>query len=655
MSTTILGGRYRITEKIGTGGMADVYKAIDETLGRTVAVKVMHSKYASDESFTQRFRQEAQAAANLQSPNIVNIYDWGSEGEYYYIVMEYVRGTDLKTIIRQKGALTSKQVAEIGAQVCNALSVAHGYDIIHRDIKPHNIMVTPDGMVKVMDFGIARAGNTTMTQTGSVLGTAHYVSPEQAQGRALTNASDLYSLGVVLYEAATGRLPFDGDTPVAVALKQVNEQPQRPSLYAKDIDPRLEDIIGRSMSKDPRKRYSTAEEMRKDLLRIVEGVSPLDKTTVLPGVVGGIVGANDATTVLPGVDPGTGTTVMPAVGVQGAAYGGGAEYAHIDLDGQHKKSRKGRIARLIAALLALLVLGGLLAYAISQFDPSIGGIEVPDVTNKTVVEATGILTEAGLEVGTVTEKFDPKIEKGLIISQDPPAGERVVKEVPEDAEEGTEEVYPPINLIVSKGVEMGVVPEIVGMSEADARAALKEAGFDADPQPAQNSSTVPAGKVISQDPAPGTELEKGKKVKFVPSRGAEIVAVPDVTGNDTATAEGILANAGFFMEVTDDYSDSVAEGLIISQNPGPGIKTEKGSTVTVVRSLGKKIVPISVPNVVGVRADTAQTLLQNAGLTSTLDYKKTNNTGNVVSQNPTGGTSVNPGTSVTLTVDADAP
>ncbi|MCL2819134.1 MAG: protein kinase, partial [Actinomycetia bacterium] len=283
MGTNILGGRYRITEKIGTGGMADVYKAIDETLGRAVAVKVMHSKYASDPSFTQRFRQEAQAAANLQSPNIVNIYDWGQEGDYYYIVMEYVRGTDLKTIIKQKGSLTSKQVAEIGAQVCSALSVAHGYDIIHRDIKPHNIMVTPDGMVKVMDFGIARAGNTTMTQTGSVLGTAHYVSPEQAQGRALTSASDLYSLGVVLYEAVTGRVPFDADTPVAVALKQVNEQPQRPSRFAKDIDPRLEEIIGRAMAKDPRQRYSTAEEMRKDLLRIVDVSSAMDATTILSG------------------------------------------------------------------------------------------------------------------------------------------------------------------------------------------------------------------------------------------------------------------------------------------------------------------------------------------------------------------------------------
>ena len=202
----IFGRRYRATEKIGAGGMAEVYKAVDETLGRTVAVKVLHPRYASDPNFATRFRREAQAAAQLQSPNIVNMYDWGQDGDTYYIVMELVRGTDLKAIITENGPLESKRVAEIGAQVCSALSVAHGYDVIHRDIKPHNLMVAPDGSVKVMDFGIARAGNTTMTQTGSVLGTAHYVSPEQAQGRELKAQSDLYSLGVVLYEAATGQI-----------------------------------------------------------------------------------------------------------------------------------------------------------------------------------------------------------------------------------------------------------------------------------------------------------------------------------------------------------------------------------------------------------------------------------------------------------------
>ncbi len=271
MEEMIFGRRYRVTEKIGTGGMAEVYKAVDETLGRTVAVKVMHPRYAADPTFAARFRQEAQAAANLQSPYIVNIYDWGQDGDTYYIVMELVRGTDLKSIIQEKGALDSRRVAEIGAQVCSALSVAHGYDVIHRDVKPHNIMITPDGSAKVMDFGIARAGNTTMTQTGSVLGTAHYVSPEQAQGRPLTAASDLYSLGIVLFEAATGKLPFDADTPVAVALKQVNEAAPLPRQFNPDIDPGLEGVIVTAMAKDPTARYDTADAMRRDLLEVAQG------------------------------------------------------------------------------------------------------------------------------------------------------------------------------------------------------------------------------------------------------------------------------------------------------------------------------------------------------------------------------------------------
>ncbi|MHB1324492.1 MAG: protein kinase domain-containing protein, partial [Coriobacteriia bacterium] len=218
MEDLVFGRRYRVTEKIGSGGMADVYKSVDEVLGRTVAVKVLHPRYATDPSFVARFRQEAQAAANLSHPNIVNMYDWGREGETYYIVMEYVNGTDLKSLVTQRGPLDSMKAAEYAQQVCAALSVAHGYDIIHRDIKPHNLVLTPDGTIKVMDFGIARAGNTTMTQTGSVLGTAQYISPEQAQGKALGPASDLYSLGVTLYELVAGKLPFDADTPVATAL-----------------------------------------------------------------------------------------------------------------------------------------------------------------------------------------------------------------------------------------------------------------------------------------------------------------------------------------------------------------------------------------------------------------------------------------------------
>ncbi|MBO4352602.1 MAG: serine/threonine protein kinase, partial [Eggerthellaceae bacterium] len=258
----LIAGRYQILERLGIGGMAEVFKAQDIVLGRVVALKVMLPQYAADPEFTQRFRQEAASAANLQNPYIVNIYDWGQDDGTYFIVMEYVRGSDLKECIKQRGAINQRKVAEIGMQVCQALTAAHHLDIVHRDIKPQNIMIQPDGNVKVMDFGIARAKNSVKTQTSSVLGTAHYISPEQAQGKELTFASDIYSLGIVMYEAATGTLPFDGPDAVSVALKQVNEQPQPLRQRKADIDPAFEAIVLKAINKDPRKRFETASDMR---------------------------------------------------------------------------------------------------------------------------------------------------------------------------------------------------------------------------------------------------------------------------------------------------------------------------------------------------------------------------------------------------------
>ena len=267
----LIASRYQIIERLGIGGMAEVFKAQDIVLGRIVALKVMLPQYAADPEFTQRFRQEAASAANLQNPYIVNIYDWGQDSGTYYIVMEYVRGSDLKECIRQRGAINQRKVAEIGMQVCQALSAAHHLDIVHRDIKPQNIMIQPDGNVKVMDFGIARAKNSVKTQTSSVLGTAHYISPEQAQGKELTFASDIYSLGIVLYEAATGTLPFDGPDAVSVALKQVNEQPRPLRQVKPDIDPAFEAIVLKAISKDPRNRFETASDMRTALNEYLMG------------------------------------------------------------------------------------------------------------------------------------------------------------------------------------------------------------------------------------------------------------------------------------------------------------------------------------------------------------------------------------------------
>ncbi len=286
MTEEVFAQRYRITDKIGGGGMAEVYKAADGVLGRTVAIKVLHPQYAGDADFVARFRQEAQSAANLSHPNIVNIYDWGEQAGTYYIVMEYIEGKDLKEVIDAQGPLSAAKTMELSAKVAAALDFAHRHDVIHRDVKPHNIVLTRDNEVKVTDFGIARRGASTMTQTGSVLGTAGYISPEQAQGRAVGPASDIYSLGCVMYEMLTGDPPFTGENPVAVAVKQVNEPPVPPRQINPQIPEALQAIILKAMAKRPEERYGSAEEMREDILRVAQGGEPdyaaAGATTVLP-------------------------------------------------------------------------------------------------------------------------------------------------------------------------------------------------------------------------------------------------------------------------------------------------------------------------------------------------------------------------------------
>jgi len=604
----IYGRRYRATEKIGSGGMAEVFKAVDEVLGRTVAVKVMHPRYAADPTFAARFRQEAQAAANLQSPYVVNIYDWGQDGDTYYIVMEHVRGTDLKSIIEQKGALDSKRVAEIGAQVCSALSVAHGYDVIHRDIKPHNIMVTPDGSVKVMDFGIARAGNTTMTQTGSVLGTAHYVSPEQAQGRPLTAASDLYSLGIVLFEAATGQLPFDADTPVAVALKQVNEAAPLPRQFNANIDPGLESVIVTAMAKDPATRYDTADEMRQDLLRVVQG------REVAPVVV-------------PAVMPADQTAVMPMVADDPYA-------AQTRSNGGRVPARRKKPIWPWIILAVLLIGGGLYAaYAMDLFSP---GIAVPDLTGKTQTEAELLITQAGFTVGEVTQQPSTEVEEGLVLSQSP---------VPN----ATAEKESAVSFVLSSGPKSIEIPDIVGLPEDEAVALITEAGFAPRPLPDEFSDKVDAGNVISQSPEAGSDADEGSAIEYVVSRGVETVKVPDVVGDKRATAQATLDDAGFKVTVSEQFDNTVKSGLVISQNPSKGIVVAKGSTVRIVVSKGPE--KVEVPDVIGETEADATAELENAGFDVKVTYEFHSGGGTVLEQSPSGGTMVSRGSSVEILVD----
>ncbi|MEG0217668.1 MAG: Stk1 family PASTA domain-containing Ser/Thr kinase [Raoultibacter sp.] len=625
MTGRIFNNRYKMADRIGIGGMAEVYRAQDSVLGRVVAVKVMLPQYAADPAFTQRFRQEAAAAANLQSPYIVNVYDWGQDQGIYYIVMEYVRGSDLKTAIKERGAINQRKVAEIGSQVCQALSVAHNLDIVHRDIKPQNLMIQPDGNVKVMDFGIARAKNSVMTQTSSVLGTAHYVSPEQAQGKELTSTSDIYSLGVVLYEAATGRLPFDGPDAVSVAMKQVNDLPVPPSNINPDIDIALEDIIMKALEKDPTHRFATASEMKHALNDYLAG-RPVN-------LGAGFAGAE--THVLGGMPPNSamaadGTAVMPALNRDGATTNPASTNYRSDDAGAKKKNRTPLIIGIIVAIIAIA------GIAIGLTTCSGGtGIEVPNVTGKTQEEATTTLKAAGFEVSASTVK-DDKIEAGKVVSQDPKGGEK--------REKGTK-----INLNISGGADQVPVPDLTNMTADEVRKALDAAGLKGQSGTAEYSSSVAVNHVIRQDPAAGSKATKGATITFYLSLGAEAIEVPDVTSYGESSAISTLEGAGFKATIKRTYSSTVDQGLVISYSPSG--KQEKGTTITLTISQGQDPADakITIPGVIGMTVADATAALQNAGF-DVYVAGDDSPTAIVSKQNPTG--SAKKGSTITLTAAA---
>ena len=568
----VFDNRYELTERIGVGGMAEVYQGQDRVLGRRVAVKVMLPQYAQDDEFTQRFRQEAAAAANLQSPFIVNVYDWGQDGGTYYIVMEYVRGSDLKTAIKQRGAINQRKVAEIGAQVCQALSVAHNQDIVHRDIKPQNIMVQPDGNVKVMDFGIARAKNSMMSKTSAVLGTAHYISPEQAQGKELTAASDIYSLGVVLYEAATGVLPFDGPDSVSVAMKQVSEEPIAPTQVNPDVDPSLESIIMRAMQKDPHDRFATVGDMKHALNDFLAGKVVRvnnEPTTLIPNYEFEPIYDNTYTEVFPEPYPDE-TSVMNAVPAGGGVMAQPAMSRTMIAESAQEAARRKRRRGIVIALVVLALLAAAAGGAYAWMNRT--GV-VPDVSGRTVDNALVLLQDAGFELGNQTEEFSSSVEAGKIISTDPAAGT--------SASPGTR-----INLVVSKGRDQVEVPNLAGMTGDQAKQALEAAGFKASEGTAQHSDAVPANQIVSQDPEAGQMIDRGSTVTYVLSLGAETFEVPDVVHQGEGAATAALSNAGFNVEVSYANDNEIEQGLVISQSPHAGEKLPKGATISIVISAG---------------------------------------------------------------------
>ena len=570
MAGNVLGGRYTVQDRIGTGGMAIVYRGLDNVLGRTVAIKTMLPQYANDPSFAARFKQEAQAAAALQSPYIVSVYDWGKDGDTYFIVMEYLRGTDLKSGIKKHGALDGRKVAQIGSQISQALSVAHKHDIIHRDIKPQNIMVQPDGNIKVMDFGIARAKNSHLTQDNNVLGTAHYVSPEQTQGKELGPTSDIYSLGIVMYEAATGEVPFKGDDAISVALKQVSEQPVPPSQINPNVDPQLEGIILKCMQKDPAARFQTADELARVLRDYLAG--RMAAVTNATAVLGAAADSTQAMNIA--------TPLIPADARERIANNqnrrGNGESALAEAE-QRARSRKRKIIVGVVALLAVVaaIVGGVIASNATGKTQA-----VPNLRSLTEDQALQQIEDSDFfEKGTVKEQYSSSVEKGHVIDQDPEAGKQVTK--------GTR-----INLVVSKGAEPAAtvtVPNLKNMTPSDAEKALSEKGLKAQAGDSVYSDEVENGKVCGQSVAAGSSAKAGDTIIYQISLGSEQLNVPEgYEGATLADLEAAINDAKLNVgNVSYQYSDTVAEGSVISYSPSSG-KVNKDTTISIVVSQGAK-------------------------------------------------------------------
>jgi beta-lactam-binding protein with PASTA domain/tRNA A-37 threonylcarbamoyl transferase component Bud32 len=629
---TIFNDRYELHRKLARGGMADVYLARDLLLDRPVAVKVLFPEHARDEAFVTRFRREAQAAANLNHPNVVAVYDWGQQYDTYFIVMEYVEGRPLSEIIHTEGPLHPNRAAEVTADVAAALGFAHRNGVVHRDVKPGNILITPSGQVKVADFGIAQASSANdtsgnLTQAGAVMGTATYFSPEQAQGHTVDPRSDLYSLGCVLYEMLTARTPFTGDSPVAVAYKHVQEQPLPPSRINPSVPVPLEAIDMKLLQKDPGLRYATAEDLRSDLRRFLEG-QPVAAAGHPGAAAGVVVGAGIA-----GAAAGEATQMVPATGAAGGAGGGngGPPTTANDYVGPPEKKRTGLYVALVIAALAIIAI--ILFFVGSNMGKTTAKVTVPDVTTKDVTEATNTLSQAGFKV-SVKNVANDTVPLNQVFEQTPKGNEQ--------ADKGST-----VEITVSSGVGDTKVPNVTGLTQAAAESLLKTNNLVPDVTQ-QASDTVPKGTVISQNPAANATATKNSVVKVVVSSGPGDVTIPNVVGLSAATASNQLGQAGFNVTSSTDSSATVPSGNVISTNPTAGNQAAKGSTVSIIVSSGPA--QILVPNVVGMQVNTAQNALNGAGLTSTVTtaHSLTVPVDQIISQTPAAGTSVNPGSSVTI-------
>jgi serine/threonine-protein kinase len=598
--------------------MADVYEADDTLLNRSVAVKILHANFASDEAFVARFRREAQAAANLSHPNIVAIYDWGQDGGTYFMVMELVQGRTLREILKSGGAILPERAAEITAEAAAALSIAHQHGVYHRDVKPGNIMITPDGSVKVMDFGIARAldDSEELTRTGAVIGTATYFSPEQAQGLPADERSDVYALGIVLYEMLAGKPPFTGESPVAVAYQHVSETAISPDQINPEAPRELAAIAEHAIRKDPSDRYQSAEELRADLVRYLGGAEPVAAAALIAAAPTTMIPPPAA---MPPTPVPTGTQVFDAPA--------------------EDRSQTGYWVA-VGGLLVILLIGiVLLVRLLSGGETVAAEVEVPDLAGLPAFDAFEALQSLDLKVREANETSD-EVEAGLVIRTEPPAGSFV-------------EAESFVTVVVSTGSEQVGVPDVIGENVEVARARIEAEGFEVGRVEYELTEDIDENIVIRQSPDGGATAAPNSPVDLVVSAGPFSIEIPDVSGKTTETAQIELQRAGFESVVTEEEpSSDVLEGFVIGTNPAAGQVVPRDATIVVIVSSGPE--PVDVPNLEGLTRNQAESRLNELGLllvvsNDTVEVPIDSGLiGNVAQQSPSAGTEVEVGSEVVV-------
>ena len=617
---SIVDARYRIDHRLGSGGMAEVYCAEDLQLGRKIALKVLYRRFAEDDEFVERFRREASSAAGLQHQHVVAVYDRGEYDGTYYIAMEYLDGRSLKQIINEDAPLEPERAIDLTEQILRAARFAHRRGIIHRDLKPHNVIVDDEDRAKVTDFGIARAGASDMTQTGSIMGTAQYLSPEQAQGHPVDERSDIYSIGVMLYEMLTGRLPFDGETAVSIALKHVSEMPERPTTYNGAISVGLEAVVMRALAKDPAARFPDADAFFGALEAArtgdpnAAGMPPPDTTQ--------FIGRVPVVPLPVGVPP-----VAAAAADEGAAGPPSGEYplpGPVDDD-----ERSGRRWLWLVAAVAVIAAGVVAAVLL------LGGgkkYQVPNVVGVNRSSAEYELRNLGFSTDSTTSPSAQQV--GNVIGQDPPAGTKI--------EHGAT-----VHLTISSGPLRQTVPPVNGLGRSEATKVLKQAGFSTVNQVYKFSNDVTTNHVISVSPQVGANVPTTFVITLTVSKGAEKVVVPDETGKIQSDATLDLRNAGLRYGLSQQPS-SEAPGTVLSQSPVAGTHVPKNSVVTLTVAT-----TVDVPDVTGLTQLTARTQLKNAGFAVTVITVDTSDKSQnfiVQSQKPVGGTAARKGATVSITV-----